>query len=463
MAIEYLGLSAINGPLVVLEGVQGAAYDEIVEMTVNGKEKKLGRIIEIYKDKAIIQVFEGTEGMALRNTHTRLTGHPMEITVSESMLGRTFNGIGQPIDGLGDIISDIKLDINGKPLNPVTREYPRNYIRTGISAIDGLTTLIRGQKLPIFSGNGLPHDQLAAQIVQQASLGEDSDEEFAIVFAAMGVKYDVADFFRRTFEESGVSSHVAMFINLANDPVVERLITPKIALTLAEYLAFEKSMHILVILTDMTSFAEAMREVSSSKGEIPSRKGFPGYLYSERAAIYERAGIVEGINGSVTQIPILTMPNDDITHPIPDLTGYITEGQIVLDRSLYGQSVYPPINVLPSLSRLMKDGIGEGYTRADHQAVANQLFSCYAKVGDARALASVIGEDELSPIDKKYLAFGKAFEQRFIGQDIHENRTILETLNIGWQLLGMLPRAELDRIDTKILDQYYKPAEEAEQ
>ena len=401
--------------------------------------------------------------MALRNTHTRLTGHPMEITVSESMLGRTFNGIGQPIDGLGDIISDIKLDINGKPLNPVTREYPRNYIRTGISAIDGLTTLIRGQKLPIFSGNGLPHDQLAAQIVQQASLGEDSDEEFAIVFAAMGVKYDVADFFRRTFEESGVSSHVAMFINLANDPVVERLITPKIALTLAEYLAFEKSMHILVILTDMTSFAEAMREVSSSKGEIPSRKGFPGYLYSELAAIYERAGIVEGINGSVTQIPILTMPNDDITHPIPDLTGYITEGQIVLDRSLYGQSVYPPINVLPSLSRLMKDGIGEGYTRADHQAVANQLFSCYAKVGDARALASVIGEDELSPIDKKYLEFGKAFEQRFIGQDIHENRTILETLNIGWQLLGMLPRAELDRIDTKILDQYYKPAEEAEQ
>ena len=401
--------------------------------------------------------------MALRNTHTRLTGHPMEITVSESMLGRTFSGIGQPIDGLGDIISDIKLDINGKPLNPVTREYPRNYIRTGISAIDGLTTLIRGQKLPIFSGNGLPHDQLAAQIVQQASLGEDSDEEFAIVFAAMGVKYDVADFLRRTFEESGVSSHVAMFINLANDPVVERLITPKIALTLAEYLAFEKSMHILVIRTDMTSFAEAMREVSSSKGEIPSRKGFPGYLYSELAAIYERAGIVEGINGSVTQIPILTMPNDDITHPIPDLTGYITEGQIVLDRSLYGQSVYPPINVLPSLSRLMKNGIGEGYTRADHQAVANQLFSCYAKVGDARALASVIGEDELSPIDKKYLEFGKAFEQRFIGQDIHENRTILETLNIGWQLLGMLPRAELDRIDTKILDQYYKPAEEAEQ
>ena len=458
MAIEYLGLSGINGPLVVLEGLQDAAYDEIVEMTVNGTQHKLGRIIEIYRDKAVIQVFEGTEGMALRNTHTRLTGHPMEIAVAEEMLGRTFNGIGQPIDGLGEISSEVKLDVNGKPLNPVTREYPRNYIRTGISAIDGLTTLIRGQKLPIFSGNGLPHDQLAAQIVQQASLGDDSDEQFAIVFAAMGVKYDVADFFRRTFEESGVSDHVAMFINLANDPVVERLITPKVALTVAEYLAFEKGMHILVILTDMTSFAEAMREVSSSKGEIPSRKGFPGYLYSELAALYERAGIVAGRPGSVTQLPILTMPNDDITHPIPDLTGYITEGQIVLDRDLHGQSIYPPINILPSLSRLMKDGIGKGYTREDHQDVANQLFSCYAKVGDARALASVIGEDELSPIDKKYLAFGKEFEHRFIGQDIHDNRSILTTLDIGWKLLGMLPREELDRVDTKILDQYYHPS-----
>ncbi|MDW2800436.1 V-type ATP synthase subunit B [Clostridium boliviensis] len=458
MAIEYLGLSAINGPLVVLEGVQNAAFDEIVEMTVAGKTQKLGRIIEVYEDKAIIQVFGGTEGLALRNVHTRLTGHPMELAVSEDMLGRTFNGIGEPIDGLGDINSEIYLDINGKPLNPVTREYPRDYIRTGISAIDGLMTLIRGQKLPIFSGNGLPHDELAAQIVQQASLGDDSEsgENFAVVFAAMGVKYDVADFFRRTFEESGVSDHVAMFINLANDPVVERLITPKVALTLAEYLAFEKGMHILVILTDMTAYAEALREVSSSKGEIPSRKGYPGYLYSELASIYERAGIVKGRHGSVTQIPILTMPNDDITHPIPDLTGYITEGQIVLDRNLYGQSVYPPINVLPSLSRLMKDGIGEGFTRADHQGVANQLFSCYAKVGDARALASVIGEDELSPIDKKYLVFGKEFENRFVGQGNHSNRKILETLTIGWELLGLLPRAELDRIDTKVLDQYYK-------
>lgn len=459
MSIQYIGLSEVSGPLIVLEGVQDAAYDEIVEITVNGKEKRLGRIVEIYEDKAVIQVFEGSDNISLQNTYTKLTGHPMEIALSSDILGRTFNGIGQPIDGLGEIISDLKRNINGLPLNPVTREYPRNYIRTGISAIDGLTTLIRGQKLPIFSGNGLPHDTLAAQIVRQATLGEDSEEEFAIVFAAMGVKYDVAEFFKRTFEENGVSDHVVMFLNLANDPVVERLITPKVALTAAEYLAFEKGMHILVILTDMTSFAEAMREVSSSKGEIPSRKGYPGYLYSELATIYERAGIVSGVNGSVTQIPILTMPNDDITHPIPDLTGYITEGQIVLDRGLHGQSVYPPVNVLPSLSRLMKDGIGEEYTRVDHQDVANQLFSSYAKVGEARALASVIGEDELSPIDKKYLVFGKAFEEKFVGQGENENRTIVDTLNIGWKLLGLLPREELDRINTKILDQFYQPAE----
>ena len=456
MAIEYLGLSSINGPLIALEGVQDAFYDEIVDFVVNGKEHKMGRIVEVYKDKAIIQVFEGTENMSLNNTHTRLTGHPMEIGLSEEMLGRTFNGIGEPIDDLGPITVEEVRDVNGLPLNPGRREYPRNYIRTGISAIDGLTTLIRGQKLPIFSGNGLPHDQLAAQIVKQASLGGSTNEDFAIVFAAMGVKHDVADFFRRTFEESGVANHVAMFLNLANDPVVERLITPKVALTAAEYLAFEKNMHILVILTDMTSFAEAMREVSSSKGEIPSRKGYPGYLYSELATLYERAGIVEGVNGSVTQLPILAMPNDDITHPIPDLTGYITEGQIVLDRNLHGQAIYPPISVLPSLSRLMKDGIGKGYTREDHQDLANQLFSAYAKVGEARNLASVIGEDELSPIDKKYLEFGKAFEERYIGQGPNENRTIEETLDLGWELLRILPKEELDRVDTKILDVYYK-------
>lgn len=459
MSIEYMGLSEINGPLVAIEGIKDASYEEIVEFTINKTEKKIGRIIEIYKDKAVVQVFEGTDNMSLLNCHTKLTGHPMELALSTDILGRTFNGIGTPIDGLGPVSAEERRNVNGQPLNPVSREYPRNYIRTGISAIDGLTTLIRGQKLPIFSGNGLPHDQLAAQIVRQASLGDNSDEEFGIVFAAMGVKYDVAEFFRRTFEDSGVSSHVCMFLNLANDPVVERLITPKVALTAAEYLAFEKGMHILVILTDMTSFAEAMREVSSSKGEIPSRKGYPGYLYSELATIYERAGIVRGSSGSVTQIPILTMPNDDITHPIPDLTGYITEGQIVLDRNLNGQGIYPPINVLPSLSRLMKDGIGEGYTRIDHQSVANQLFSSYAKVGDARALASVIGEDELSPLDKKYLEFGRAFESRFVGQGNDDNRSITTTLDIGWELLKILPRTELDRIDTKLLDKYYPVTE----
>ncbi|MFR8238171.1 MAG: V-type ATP synthase subunit B [Dorea sp.] len=455
MAIEYLGLSNINGPLVVLEGIQDAFYDEIVEFTVEGNTKKLGRIIELYEDKAIIQVFEGTENMSLNNTHTKLSGHPMEIAVAPDMLGRTFNGIGEPIDDLGPISSTDHRDINGLPLNPVRREYPRNYIRTGISAIDGLTTLIRGQKLPIFSGNGLPHDQLAAQIVKQASLGDGSNEKFAVVFGAMGVKHDVADFFRKTFDESGVADHVCMFLNLANDPVVERLITPKVALTVAEYLAFEQNMHILVILTDMTSFAEAMREVSSSKGEIPSRKGYPGYLYSELATIYERAGIVSGSNGSVTQLPILTMPNDDITHPIPDLTGYITEGQVVLDRNLHGQAIYPPISILPSLSRLMKDGIGKGYTREDHQDLANQLFSAYAKVGEARNLASVIGEDELSPVDKQYLKFGKKFEERYIGQGRTENRSMIETLDLGWELLALLPKEELDRIDTKIIEKYY--------
>lgn len=455
MSIEYLGLSEINGPLIVLEGVQDASFEEIVELTVDGTQKKLGRIIECYEDKAVVQVFGNTDDMSLRNTHTKLTGHPMEIPLSENILGRTFNGLGQPIDGLGPIVSDDKRDVNGKPLNPVAREYPRNYIRTGISAIDCLTTLIRGQKLPIFSGNGLPHDQLAAQIVRQASLGDGSDENFGIVFAAMGVKHDVAEYFRRAFEESGASSHVTMFLNLANDPVVERLITPKVALTAAEYLAFDKGMHILVILTDMTSFAEAMREVSSSKGEIPSRKGYPGYLYSELATIYERAGIVTGREGSVTQIPILTMPNDDITHPIPDLTGYITEGQIVLERSLYQTSIYPPINVLPSLSRLMKDGIGAGYTREDHNDLSNQLFSAYAHVGEARNLASVIGEDELSELDKKYLQFGNRFEHEFVGQGAEENRMIEDTLNLGWELLSLLPREELDRVDTKILDKYY--------
>ena len=454
MSIEYLGLNEINGPLVVLEGVQNASFEEIVEIVVDNNEKKLGRIVELYEDKAVIQVFEGNEGMSLKNTHTKLTGHPMELAVSLDILGRTFNGIGQPIDGLGDIYPEAHINVNGLPLNPVTREYPRNYIRTGISAIDGLTTLIRGQKLPIFSGNGLPHDRLAAQIVKQASLGDNSDEKFAIVFAAMGVKYDVAEFFRKTFEESGVSDHVVMYLNLANDPVVERLITPKVALTAAEYLAFEKGMHILVILTDMTSFAEAMREVSSSKGEIPSRKGYPGYLYSELATIYERAGIVEGVEGSVTQIPILTMPNDDITHPIPDLTGYITEGQIILSRDLYRKGIIPPVDVLPSLSRLKDKGIGEGKTREDHSGTMNQLFAAYARGKDAKELMTILGEAALSDDDKQFAKFADAFEQRYVNQGNNTNRTIEDTLNLGWELLSLLPRTELKRIKPELIEKY---------
>ena len=454
MAIEYLGLSEINGPLVVLEGVKNASFEEIVEFHMDDGTQKIGRIIEIYEDKAVIQVFEGTDNMSLGNTHTRLTGHPMEIGLSPEILGRTFNGIGQPIDGLGAITPEVNLNINGLPLNPVTREYPRNYINTGISAIDGLTTLIRGQKLPIFSGNGLPHDKLAAQIVQQASLGGDSDENFAIVFAAMGVKYDVAEFFRRTFEESGASDHVVMFLNLANDPVVERLITPKVALTAAEYLAFEKGMHILVILTDITSFCEAMREVSSSRGEIPSRKGYPGYLYSELATLYERAGIVQGVEGSVTQIPILTMPNDDITHPIPDLTGYITEGQIILSRDLYRKGIIPPVDVLPSLSRLKDKGIGEGKTREDHSGTMNQLFAAYARGKDAKELMTILGEAALSDDDKQFAKFADAFEQRYVNQGNNTNRTIEDTLNLGWELLSLLPRTELKRIKPELIEKY---------
>ena len=457
MAIEYLGLSSINGPLIALEGVQDAFYDEIVDFVVNGKEHKMGRIVEVYKDKAIIQVFEGTENMSLNNTHTRLTGHPMEIGLSEEMLGRTFNGIGEPIDDLGPITVEEVRDVNGLPLNPVRREYPRNYIRTGISAIDGLTTLIRGQKLPIFSGSGMRHNELAAQIVRQAKISDEKGENFAVVFAAMGVKNDVAEYFRRSFEESGVLGRVAMFLNLSNDPIIERILTPRCALTAAEYLAFDLGMHILVIMTDMTSYAEACREFSSSKGEIPGRKGYPGYLYSDLASLYERAGMIKGSGGSVTQIPILTMPNDDITHPVPDLTGYITEGQIVLDRALDNRGVYPPLSVLPSLSRLMKDGIGEGFTRDDHAAVANQLFASYAKVQEARSLASVIGEEELSENDKKLLQFGHLFDTRFVNQGQFENRSLEQTLDLGWQLLSTLPKSELDRVDDALLEKHYCP------
>lgn len=457
MSLQYVGLSEINGPLVVLDDVDGVSYDEVVEMRLEDGSVRTGRVVEISGKKAILQVFEGTKSLSLKNTKTRFLGKPMEMPLSMEVLGRVFNGAGRPIDGLGEIFAEKSADINGKPLNPVSRSYPRNYINTGISSIDALMTLIRGQKLPIFSGSGLSHNKLAVQIVRQAKIAEESGQDFAIVFAAMGVKNDVADYFRRSFEESGVLQRVAMFLNLSNDPIIERILTPRCALTVAEYLAFEKNMHILVILTDMTSYAEAVREISSSKGEIPARKGYPGYLYSDLASLYERAGVINGSDGSVTQIPILTMPNDDITHPVPDLTGYITEGQIVLDRGLDQTGVYPPISVLPSLSRLMKDGIGEGYTRSDHSDVANQLFACYAKVMDARALASVIGEDELSELDKEYMNFGKMFEKYFITQRPDENRSIDETLDLGWNLLSLLPKSALDRISEKLLDEKYNP------
>lgn len=456
MIIDYVGVKEINGSLIVIDGVKGAMNEEIVDIRLDNGTVRQGRIVQMEGERIVVQVFEGTRAVSLENTRTRLTGHPMEMPLSPEIIGRVFNGSGRPIDGLGDIFPEKKLNINGTPINPVSRVYPKNYINTGISTIDTLMTLIRGQKLPIFSGSGMKHNELAVQIVRQAKIADEAGQGFCIVFAAMGVKNDVADYFRNSFEESGVLSRVVMFLNLANDPIIERTLTPRCALTTAEYLAFELNMHVLVIMTDMTSYAEALREFSSSKGEIPGRKGFPGYLYSDLASLYERAGMVQGKTGSVTQIPILTMPNDDITHPIPDLTGYITEGQIVLDRSLQGQGFYPPVSVLPSLSRLMKDGIGAGFTREDHQALANQLFACYAKVIDARSLASVIGEEELSPSDKRYIAFGKLFEDRFINQGYTENRTIEQSLNLGWQLLGTFPRSELDRIDDELLDKYYK-------
>lgn len=455
MSLQYVGLSEVNGSLVVVDKVSGVSYDEIARIRLDDGSERLGRVVEIDSERAVLQVFEGTKGLSLKNTKTQFLGKPMEMPLSTEILGRVFNGAGKPIDNLGDIFPDKFMDINGRPLNPVSRNYPRNYIRTGISSIDALVTLIRGQKLPIFSGSGLSHNRLAVQIVRQAEIAKESGQEFAVVFAAMGVKNDVADYFRRSFEESGALQRVAMFLNLSNDPIIERILTPRCALTAAEYLAFEHNMHILVILTDMTSYAEALREFSSSKGEIPGRKGYPGYLYSDLASLYERAGVVEGSSGSVTQIPILTMPNDDITHPVPDLTGYITEGQIVLDRNLDQTGIYPPVSVLPSLSRLMKDGIGEGYTREDHSVVSNQLFAAYAKVQDARALASVIGEEELSPVDKAYMNFGVLFEKYFISQAFDENRTIDETLDLGWDLLCSLPKSELDRIDEEHLNANY--------
>lgn len=454
MIIKHLKLSEINGSLVSLDNVKDASNEEMVSLELADGTKRLGRVVKIDGERITVQVFEGTRGLSMENVTTTFTGSTMEIPLSPEILGRTFDGLCRPIDGLGEVFPDEKRDVNGAPINPVSREYPRNYIQTGISTIDALATLIRGQKLPIFSGSGMKHNELAVQLVRQSTISDSGD--FAIVFAAMGVKNDVAMYFKNSLRDANVTDRVVMLLNLANDPIIERIMTPKCALTIAEYLAFTLHKHVLVIMTDMTSYCEALREYSSSKGEIPGRKGFPGYLYSDLASLYERAGMIDGVEGSVTQIPILTMPNDDITHPIPDLTGYITEGQIVLDRGLDYKGIFPPVSVLPSLSRLMKDSIGEGFTREDHATLANQLLATYAQVQDAKALASVIGEDELGEQDKLLLNFGKEFEARFINQGFNENRTVNETLDLGWELLSMLPRNMLERVDDKTAEKYFK-------
>ena len=453
MQKQYLKLEKIEGPLIVLKGVDDVSYDEMMDIQIDGKEKRRAKVVRIQGDKIIAQVFEGTTGISTDNAVVTFSGSPLEVSLSKDILGRTFNGVGDPIDGADPIISEKKYNVNGRPMNPVSRKYPRDYLETGISAIDTLTTLIRGQKLPIFSSNGLTHNQLAAQIVRQAKL-KDSDEKFAIVFAGMGIKHDDFDFFKSAFEESGASARVVSYINLADAPIVERISTPRTALTAAEYLAFEKGMHVLTIITDITSYAEALREISSAREEVPSRKGYPGYLYSDLSTLYERAGMIKGKNGSITLIPILTMPNDDITHPIPDLTGFITEGQIVLSRELFQKNIYPAVNILPSLSRLMKDGIGKGHTRQDHDQVQSQLFALYSRVIEVRSLSQIIGEDDLTPIDRIYMQFGREFEEKFLSQRFDESRTIEDSLDIAWSLFAMFPKVELDRLESKYIDEY---------
>ena len=459
---EVVGVARIEGPILVVEGGANVSYDEVVEIQDARGRIRRGRVLEVGEGFAVVQAFAGSTGLSIDGTRVRFLGSTLHIPVAEEMLGRIFDGLGNPIDGGPEPLTDRYMDVNGQPINPTARIYPRDYIQTGISTIDGVNTLLRGQKLPLFSGAGMPHDQLAAQIVRQATLGkvagapQTEGEEFAIVFAAMGVKNDVADYFRRSFTESGALTRVAMFLNLADDPPVERIVTPRAALTLAEHLAYEREMHVLVVLTDMTNYGEALRQISNVRGEVPSRKGYPGYLYSDLASMYERTGRIRTSKGSITQIPILTMPNDDITHPMPDLTGYITEGQIVLGRELYFAGIYPPVAVLPSLSRLMKDGIGKNRTRDDHPRWGAQLYAAYAKTQDVRALASVIGEEELTEVDQKYLKFGRAFEREFVNQSFTENRTIERTLEIGWKLLSMLPKQELTRVTLDEIAQYYK-------
>jgi V/A-type H+-transporting ATPase subunit B len=451
---EYTRVSEIRGPLIIVEGVSRVAYDEVVEVELSGGERRRGRVLEVTRNAAVVQVFEGTAGISTVGAKVRFLGRTLEMPVSEDMLGRIFDALGKPIDGGPDIIAEEKYDINGAPINPAVRAYPEDFIQTGVSAIDGMNTLVRGQKLPIFSGSGLPHNELAAQIARQATVrGE--EEEFAVVFAAIGIKYDDFVFFRKFFEETGAMKRVAMFVNLANEPAMLRLVAPRAALTLAEYLAYERDMHVLAILTDMTNYAEALREISAAREEVPGRQGYPGYMYSDLASVYERAGRVHGRKGSITQMPILTMPNDDITHPIPDLTGYITEGQIVLSRDLYNRGIYPPINVLMSLSRLMKEGIGPGKTREDHSQVSDQLYAAYSRGVDLRSLAAVVGEESLSETERKYLRFADVFERRFLSQSVRENRTIEQTLDLAWEVLSELPEEELTNIREEFIKKYH--------
>ncbi|MCQ2530569.1 MAG: V-type ATP synthase subunit B [Lachnospiraceae bacterium] len=455
MPKEYRTIQEIAGPLMLVQGVENVAYNEMGEIELASGEKRRCKVLEIDETNALVQLFESSTGINPQDSKVRFLGRAMELGVSEDMLGRVFNGLGRPIDDGPEILPEKRMDINGLPMNPAARKYPQEFIQTGVSAIDGLNTLVRGQKLPIFSMSGLPHAELAAQIARQAKV-RGTDEQFAVVFAAMGITFEEADFFTKSFTETGAIDRTVMFINLANDPAVERLATPRMALTAAEYLAFEKEMHVLVILTDITNYADSLREVSAAKKEVPGRRGYPGYMYTDLATMYERAGRQEGKNGSITMIPILTMPEDDKTHPIPDLTGYITEGQIILSRELYRQGIMPPIDVLPSLSRLKDKGIGEGRTRADHANTMNQLFAAYSRGKEAKELMVVLGEAALSDMDKIYAKFSDEFEKLYVSQGFDTNRDIEETLELGWDLLRILPRSELKRIKDEFLDEYYE-------
>ena len=451
---EYTTVSEVSGPLMVVEGVEGVAYNEIVEIEAPTGEHRRGQVLEVKDDVAVVQVFEGTTDLNTLNTKVRFTGETAKIGVSKDMMGRIFDGTGKPIDGGPEIIPEKELDINGNPMNPASREFPAEFIQTGISTIDGMNTLVRGQKLPIFSGSGLPHNDLAAQIARQAKV-VGSDDDFAVIFAAMGITHEEANFFMRDFERTGALEKVTVFMNLADDPAIERILTPKMALTTAEYMAFELGMHVLVILTDLSNYCEALREISAARDEVPGRRGYPGYMYTDLAGIYERAGRIAGKEGSITQMPILVMPQDDITHPIPDLTGYITEGQIVLSRDIHRKGIYPPVDVLPSLSRLMSGGIGDDKTRDDHSGVSDQLYSAYAEGRNLRDLVAVVGEDALTERDQSFLTFAQAFEDEFITQAKDEDRSIVETLDLGWKLLTILPKTELKRVKDEFIAKYY--------